>query len=737
MIRKYAAIWALAVSAIVLLPETLLAKGAVIGYAWGNTNESPVTDEQLEKLTHLMIYDMYVEPNGDIIPNTGWDSPTSTIWKNQLSTLVDRAHSKGVIVSIVISHGNNYYYNFDSATRNGTKRKNFVEKIADLVKNCQLDGVDINWECPGLDGNWIAKDDTIQIREWGQCIALLTELRAEFEELNLRDKRISIALPPTLPSASWFYPNQSSPALPFARRVWDAVDAIHLMTYDQQDWTTHSHATSAKNAIDGWAYWGNNNGCSDAASREKLFLGCAFYGYNMNANGIIWSTVQNGVTIDGKIAYKNYTPTNPTNKGDNLNDDIESKVNHCYSNPYGNYGGVMFWELAYDHPVTNPQSLLNKIWDRNEAKGGYPAVAITTQPASTTNAIKGSICSNLSVVTNKPSFDVLFQWYKNTSNSNTGGTIIQNETNASFAIPANLNTGTYYYYCVIKSGRITKTSNVAKVVVAATPSPPVISGYSLICFGSPKSFSATNWQSGNYYWDKSSNLSLSSPATNSSVTVSAASNSGNGAGWVSVKNCSGTELKRYDVWVGKPEILEIVGPINAFLREPSPYGMSILNEHHSNPTGFQFELIPLKWNETYTRGNEFTVFFSEQGTYRVVARATNSCGVGLTKTLEVFAFSNGHYYAYPNPASNTLNIEIDQVAYAKSLEQTSTAKQLKQEPMYDFRLYDKQSNIVLRAQNKGGTAQFNVSNLPTGIYYLHVYDGISEKPEIKQIMVER
>ena len=88
-------------------------------------------------------------------------------------------------------------------------------------------------------------------------------------------------------------------------------------------------------------------------------------------------------------------------------------------------------------------------------------------------------------------------------------------------------------------------------------------------------------------------------------------------------------------------------------------------------------------------------------------------------------------------ASNTLNIEIDQVAYAKSLEQTSTAKQLKQEPMYDFRLYDKQSNIVLRAQNKGGTAQFNVSNLPTGIYYLHVYDGISEKPEIKQIMVER
>ena len=38
MIRKYAAIWALAVSAIVFMPEALLAKGAVIGYAWGNSD---------------------------------------------------------------------------------------------------------------------------------------------------------------------------------------------------------------------------------------------------------------------------------------------------------------------------------------------------------------------------------------------------------------------------------------------------------------------------------------------------------------------------------------------------------------------------------------------------------------------------------------------------------------------------------------------------------------------------
>ena len=31
----------------------------------------------------------------------------------------------------------------------------------------------------------------------------------------------------------------------------------------------------------------------------------------------------------------------------------------------------------------------------------------------------------------------------------------------------------------------------------------------------------------------------------------------------------------------------------------------------------------------------------------------------------------------------------------------------------------------------------NLSTLPVGIYYLHIYDGISSTPEIQQIMVER
>lgn len=56
---------------------------------------------------------------------------------------------------------------------------------------------------------------------------------------------------------------------------------------------------------------------------------------------------------------------------------------------------------------------------------------------------------------------------------------------------------------------------------------------------------------------------------------------------------------------------------------------------------------------------------------------------------------------------------------------------------YDIRLYDGQGNLLRQTSAKDGTVQFNVSNLPDGIYYLHIYDGVSANPEIHQVVVEK
>ena len=55
--RKFSAILAVSVSAIIFLPVSAFAKGAVIGYASGDCGD--VTNQQLEKLTHVMAVDLY------------------------------------------------------------------------------------------------------------------------------------------------------------------------------------------------------------------------------------------------------------------------------------------------------------------------------------------------------------------------------------------------------------------------------------------------------------------------------------------------------------------------------------------------------------------------------------------------------------------------------------------------------------------------------------------------------
>ena len=103
-----------------------------------------------------------------------------------------------------------------------------------------------------------------------------------------------------------------------------------------------------------------------------------------------------------------------------------------------------------------------------------------------------------------------------------------------------------------------------------------------------------------------------------------------------------------------------------------------------------------------------------------------SCGRGGNNESDLDAF----VLVYPNPASDILNIEID-AAHALDLQSRGIAAT----PTYDIRLYDGQINLQRRSTSKGGNAQLNVSNLPNGIYYLHINDGVS-KPVMRQIIVE-
>ncbi len=154
---------------------------------------------------------------------------------------------------------------------------------------------------------------------------------------------------------------------------------------------------------------------------------------------------------------------------------------------------------------------LNDI-DRQNIEGSagtYYGVAgvtgIVTQPATSnqSNCI-GNPTSGISV--RAKGINLTFQWYKNTSNSNTGGTLISGETKSTI-YPSSTTTGsTYYYVAVTGSDGLTVVSNTSGMV---TINPQPASGYCVVRDGLAVHLSANDPASypgtGNTWFDISGN----------------------------------------------------------------------------------------------------------------------------------------------------------------------------------------------------------------------------------------
>ena len=156
--------------------------------------------------------------------------------------------------------------------------------------------------------------------------------------------------------------------------------------------------------------------------------------------------------------------------------------------------------------------------------------------------------------------------------------------------------------------------------------------------------------------------------------------------------------------------------------------------------------LPVSW----TTGGTLKIVSSDNYTCQVQATADNGSGgavvaiygqYGAVSKSVMTSCSKGasgdepklddYVKAFPNPVSGILNIEIDVAAHTLELQSKSIASV----PSYEVRLLDVQAVVRHYTLTQGGTVQFNVANLPNGIYYLFVHDRISE-PLIRQIVVE-
>jgi gliding motility-associated-like protein len=111
------------------------------------------------------------------------------------------------------------------------------------------------------------------------------------------------------------------------------------------------------------------------------------------------------------------------------------------------------------------------------------ATAITAQPSTTAQ----NVCINgitATIAVTATGSGVTYQWYRNTTATNTGGTLISGATNSVF-MPSNTLVGTIYYYCVVSSTCSSPiTSSVSgAITIAPASAAGTINGTASVCLG--------------------------------------------------------------------------------------------------------------------------------------------------------------------------------------------------------------------------------------------------------------
>ena len=368
--------------------------------------------------------------------------------------------------------------------------------------------------------------------------------------------------------------------------------------------------------------------------------------------------------------------------------------------------------------TNNPAVRPNGTW---ESETGYGLVNAYNAVYSVMPRIDGpnEVCYSGSTFTllNPPSGNIYW------TVSNTGLFTVASTTGNTKTV-TRIGTGSGSATLTARIGSIYGAEVASKTITACNNSLiPVITGFTPMCSGTPKTFSATNFQQG-YSWDKGGYLSLSSTTSNT-TTVSVTAGYVDFESWVSVKNSSGVELVKYNLWIGRP-VMFVSGPTYVTVGEQYYYSVYPTSSYAEPLSNYTWYTSPSSTN-LQPNVNRASIWFYSSGSYMVSCRTTNACGIGNYADLLVSSSRGGSASIvnfYPNPVSDILYVELNPPA------------NLKAPPTYDLRLYDGQGNLLQQRSANGGTVQFNVSTLPDGIYYLHIYDGVSSTPEMQQIVVE-
>ncbi len=271
-------------------------------------------------------------------------------------------------------------------------------------------------------------------------------------------------------------------------------------------------------------------------------------------------------------------------------------------------------------------------WSTGTVNSG--AITINTPPAitvhpsiATPTVCSGSALSALSVTATGTG--LTYQWYINSSSSNSGGASIGGATSASYT-PSNTLVGTTYYYCVVTgtSPCTTATSNVSgAITVNAAPANPIGSitpASDPSCVSTTLNYSAS---AANFYWQTTAGGTSTANPTTADLTVSS-------SGTYYVRNYNGSCWSTGNVASAAITIINVPSA-------PVSSAASLIT-----PTSFS-----ANWAASATATTYYLDVCTDAG-FTAFVSGYNNLNVGNVTTYSVTGLSSNVTYYYRVRASN-------------------------------------------------------------------------------------
>lgn len=347
-----------------LLPGMLVAaslptpKDQIIAYVF--VKDRPIQPDEIaaHKLTRIN-YAFANLQGGRVVEGFAHDRENFAV----LNDLKKQNPALAVLVSV---GGWTWSGNFSDMALTKQSRKVFIESAVSFVERYNLDGLDIDWEYPGMIGD----NNKFRAEDKKNYTSLLKELRARFDKEERKLNRHLFTSIATGASAEFLAHTEM-------RKAQKYVDTVNLMAYDyyepDADKTTGNHAPLYTNPSD------PKHISADASIHEyeaagvpadKIVLGVPFYGHVWGEvagqnHGLFqagkpvpnafdnFGSIASGTIPSGFTRFWDETSSvpylyNPASRTFVSYEDAESLALKCRYVVQQGLAGVMFWDYSGD-----------------------------------------------------------------------------------------------------------------------------------------------------------------------------------------------------------------------------------------------------------------------------------------------------------------------------------------------------------------------------------------------------